>query len=224
MRTLLIYLTLLSALVAGEVHIVTPSEDFAVATVESITTGEALENPEPSLSQEGQVETFTFKKVKEGKYRVSYMALDNPMGFNETLMETLVTVSKTSTTTLYFFRPRERQQLMLPKDIEDFLIKHRDNLMELTAVYDGGKASFVQARGGAWAIGYLRNDCDYRLKVWNHSYQDFPKDPKDRSVIYEKTFRTVAREMDPFSPGGVPHGPDKKSEQAAPSDGDKPAN
>jgi hypothetical protein len=217
MKTLLIHLAFVYPLMAGDILVITPAGELAGVSVQSITTGQALDNPEPSLSQEERVETFTFKNVEGGKYRISYMAYDNPMGFTETLMETLVTVSKTSNTTLYLFRPREHQQLMLPKDIEDFLIKHRDNLMELTAVYDGGKTSFVQARGGAWAIGYLRHDCNYSLKVWNHSYKDFPEDPKDRSVIYEKTFRTAAREIDPFAPGGVPHGSDKKSEPATPS-------
>jgi hypothetical protein len=209
MKTLLIHLALISPLAAGEVHIITPASDSAGAIVESITTGEALKNPEPSLSQEGRVTTFEFKDVKEGRYRVSYMATDNPMGFHETLMETIVTVSKTSTTTLYLFRPRQNEQLMLPKDVEEFLIKHRNHMMELTAVYDGGKAPFVQAKGGAWAIGYLRNDCEYRLKVWNHSYEDFPNKPEDRSVIFEKTFRKEVREVEPFAPGGVPHDPDE---------------
>lgn len=223
MRTPLIYLALFLPLVAGEFHVITPARDLASARVESLTTGQALMNPEPILSQEGQVATFTFKGVEPGKYRVSYTACDNPMGFDETLMETLVTVSKTSST-VYLFRPQAHEQLMLPKEIEDFLKDHRDNLMELTAVYDGSKAPFVQAKGGVSAIGYLRNDCRYSLKVWNHSYRDFPKDPKERSVIYEKTFRTVAREMDPFEPGGVPHEAGKKSEHAAPSDDDKPSN
>lgn len=193
MKLSLIHLALLSPLVAGDVLVITPARDSAGASVESLTTGQALDKPKPTLSQEGQLTTFTFKDVEPGKYRVSYMAYDNPMGFDEALMETLVTVGKTSTSTVYLFRPREQEQLMLPKDIEDFLKQHRDNLIELTAVYDGSKAPFVQARGGVWAIKYLRDDCGYSLKVWNHSYRDFPKDPKNRSVIYERTFRTVAR-------------------------------
>jgi hypothetical protein len=219
MRTPLILLALLPPLIAGEILVVTPTNDFAAATVESLATGLALKNPEPKLSQEGQLTTFTFKDVEPGKFRISYMGLDDPLGFYKTLMETLVSIDKNSSTTVYLFRPRDSELLKLPKDIEKFLTLHRDNLMELTAVYDGSKEPFVQARGGAWAIGYLRDDCGYSLKVWNHSFRDFPKDPKDRSVIYEKTFRTVAREMDPFAPGGVPHESDKKSEQDAPSNG-----
>jgi hypothetical protein len=96
--------------------------------------------------------------------------------------------------------------------------------MELTSVYDGSNVPFVQARENAGAIHYLRKDCEYTLKVWNHSFREFPKDSKDHYLIYEKTFRTVAREEDPFAPGGVPHGSDNESEQAAPSDGDKPSN
>ena len=97
----LIHLALLSPLVAGDVVVLTPANDLAGASVESITTGQALQMPEPTLSQEGRVRTFAFKHVEPGKYRVSYMASDNPWGFDETLMETLVSVSKTSSTTVY---------------------------------------------------------------------------------------------------------------------------
>ena len=94
------YLALLSPLVAGDILVVTPAKDSAGACVESLATGQALDKPEPTLSQEGHMTTLTFKNVEPGKYRVSYMAYDNPMGFDEALMETLVTVGKTSTSTI----------------------------------------------------------------------------------------------------------------------------
>ncbi len=211
---------LLSSLMAGEIIVIYPARDFAGVMVQSLTSGQALKETEPTLSQEAQVSTLTFEDVEPGKYRVSYSDVALPVGYIQVLMETLVTVGKETTTTVYLFRPHERAQLMLPKDIEDFLKRHRDNLLELTAVYDGSKVPFVQVREGVGAINYLRNDCEYSLKVWNHSYREFPK---DSHVIYEKTFRTVAREVDPFAPGGVPHGSENKSEEGSAQPTAKPA-
>lgn len=221
MRTPLLLLALVAQAIAGDIVVVTPSGDLAATTVESLATGEALKNPEPTSTQESQLENRTFRQVKPGKYRVSYLACDNPLVIHETLMETLVTVGEGSSTIVYLFRPRDHEQLKIPKGIEDFLRLNHDNFMELTAVYDGTKTPFVQARGGAWAIRYLRNDCEYRLKVWDHSFREVPKDPKMRAVIFEQSFRTVKREPEPFSPGGIPRAPTQQDE-AMPSNGIKP--
>jgi hypothetical protein len=223
MRTPPLLLALVAQAMAGDIIVVTPSNDLAVTTVESLATGEALNNPEPTPMQESLLKNYTFKQVEPGKYRVSYLACENPLSFHETLMETLVTVGEGGSNIVYLFRPRDHGQLKIPKSIENFLRLNHDKLMELTAIYDGAKTQFVQARGGAWAIRYLRNDCEYRLKVWNHSFRDIPKDPKERAVIFERTFRAVDREPEPFSPSGIPREPTQQTE-AAPFIGVKPRN
>jgi hypothetical protein len=213
MRTLLLLLALSLRLMAGEIIVVAPSGDLAAPVVESLADGESLKVPKPILTQENQLASYTFKNIKPGRYRVSYLACDNPLGCNETLMETLVNLGESTTETVFLFRPQEQQQLMLPKEVEEFLSQHHDNFLEVAVVYDGSKTSFMQARGGAWAIRYLRHDCEYHLKVWNHSFRHFPKNPKDRTVIFDQKFRTVARHLDPFAPGGIPKAQKRQSEQ-----------
>lgn len=204
MRTLLLLLALALRLMAGDIIVVVPSGDLAVPVVESLADGESLKVPVPILIQESQLASHTYTNIEPGRYRVSYLACDNPQGYNETLMETIVTVGDSTKETVFLFRPQEQQQLMLPKEVKEFLSQHHDNFLEVTVLYDGSKTPFMQARGGEWAIRYLRHDCEYRLKVWNHSFREFPKDPKDRTVIFDKKFRSVDLDLDPFAPSGVP--------------------
>jgi hypothetical protein len=217
MRNLLLLPVLALRLMAGDIIVVVPSGDLAAPIVESLADGESLKIPEPVTAQENQLASHALTNIQPGRYRVSYLACDNPLGYNETLMETLVTVGESTTATVFLFRPQEHKKLKIPKEVEEFLSQHHDNLLELTVVYDGSKTPFMQARGGAWAIRYLRHDCEYHLKVWNHSFREFPKDPKDRTVIFDQMFRTVERDLDPFAPGGIQKEQKNQSEQAAPS-------
>ena len=214
MKHFTLLLALSIRLMAADIIVIMPSEDLVGPTIESLDDGELLKVPKLVPMQENQLVSYTFNNIKPGRYRVSYSSLE-PIGFHETLMETLVTVSESSASTVYLFRPNEHSQLKIPKNIEIFLTNHYFNLMELTLVYDGSKVPFMQAKGTAWAIRYLRDDCEYHLKVWNHSFRGLPKE-EEPTIIFDKKFRTVDRDLDPFSLGGIPKPRDNQSEQAAP--------
>ncbi len=177
-----------SSLIAGDLSVVTPNGAGGIAVIESMSESENIKNPEPRIQQEKQISVLEYKNLKPGKYRVSYVSVRDPFGFLDTFMETHVSIHKNDRQTVYLFEPVMMDGPTFPDDVSEFLEGHRQNLLELEAVYDGGRKSFDVARGGAGFIRFLRLDCEYHLKVWDHSYQKFPS---DRKVIFEKSFRAV---------------------------------
>lgn len=219
MKTIAFFLFANSSLVAGELRVTFPNDEFGSAIVERFSDAQYIEKPEEQIQQEGQIAFLEFQNLKSGKYRVRHVDSGNPIGYLTTIMETHIEVHEKGKESVILFAPIVKQGAELPKDVEAFLMNHRENYLTLNVTYEGSKKSFELTRGSWFDICALRSDGEYHINVWNHSYQEFPE---ERKVIFEKTFRPAPR-PDPFSqPSDTQK--NEEIEQAAPSNGDKPSN
>jgi hypothetical protein len=184
---------------AGEVRITIPAGTTTYVSASYIDSGEIVELPEPATAQENQIRVYHLADLKSGTYRISLVEAAEPLGRYRTLMETHVMVSKESKESVFLFEPTKAQILKLPDEVKDILRKNQGNYIELYACYENG-VRFPQVLNSANTIWYLRDDCEYDLKVFAHSFREYPLEPQ---VIYEKKFRTIKREVDPFEPGGI---------------------
>lgn len=177
-----------------------PNDESGSAMVERISDAEYIEKPEKKIQQEGQIAILEFKNLQAGHYRVSYISTLDPLAYLTTIMETHIEVNEKGSESVILFAPFVKQGAELPKDVKAFLMNHRENYLALTVTYDGSKNSFDLTRGRWFDICALRSDGEYHIKVWNHSYQEIPK---ERKVIFEKTFRPASR-PEPFSESSDP--------------------
>lgn len=175
----------------GDLRIIAPSFGLGFAKLEHLDSGEFLEIGEPIKRQEAQLFEYSVTNLPDGRYRVSYVNGGNPLGFVETFMETHVVVSNEETKTVFLHDTASGQVRDLPDEIKAFLAEHPKSYLELTYTFGESDHEFTQVRLNAWAIWYLRNDCDYTIRVWNHSYDELEL-PKKRSVIFEREFRASA--------------------------------
>ena len=178
------------SLVAAELRVTLPNDGRGLASVESMFDDAPIANPEKRISQEGQIAVLDFKNLKSGEYIVSYLSALDPLAYQKTIMTTRVTVSDSINSMVMLFEPWG-EIAKFPKEVEDFIMKHRQNYIDFEAVYDGHKKSFEVSRGSFPGYSCLRFDCVYSIKVWDHSHRDFKK---DRKVIFERTFRAVKPE------------------------------
>jgi len=198
--------------------VIIPNDGLGTAMVERIVDAEYINNPEEKVEQEGQIAILEFRNLKSGKYRVSYIVVGDPLAYLSTLMETHVEVHEKRKESVILFMPFEKRGPILPEDVKAFLMNHRENYLTLDVTYDSSKKSFELTRGRLFNICALRSDGEYHIKVWNHSSEEFPK---ERKVIFEKTFRAVTTPSDPLTqPSATPK--KEESEQVVPSDGHKP--
>jgi hypothetical protein len=199
MKTLALFLFTNFSLLAGELHVTIPNDGAGIAVVESMSGREDIKKPEAQIQQEGQIALLEFQNLKAGNYRVCYISNLDPLAFLETIMETHIEVHETGKESVILFDPFGNQGATLPKDVEAFLMDHRENYLTLSVTYDGSKKSFELTRGRWSSVHALRSDGEYHIKVWNHSDQEFPK---ERKVIFEKTFRAASRPSDPLFQSG----------------------
>ena len=202
-------------LMAGEVHVTLPNDDFGLALVESMTAEEPIHNPEPQIQQEGQIIVLEFRDLAPGKYRVAYISALDPLAYLTTIMETQLEVGAISKHSVILLQPMRNGGLFLPKNVQNFLDTHRENYLTLEATYDGFSKIFELTRGCARNIQALRDDCEYRIVVWDHSYRE-PR--RERKSIFEATFRAVSPTTDPLSSEDTTHKNEEanKSEMATP--------
>jgi len=195
MKTIAFFIFANSSLFAGELRVTLPNDEAGSAMVERISDAEYIEKPEQQIQQEGQIAVLEFKNLQAGKYRVSYISSLDPLAYLTTIMETHIEVHEKSKDSVILFAPFVKQGAELPKDVEAFLMNHRENYLTLNVTYDNSKKPFELTRGRWFDICPLRSEGEYHIQVWNHSYKEIPK---VRKVIFEKTFRPASR-PEPFS-------------------------
>ncbi len=190
------------SLVAAELTVTIPNDGRGQVLVESMSNDSPVNNPEKRIIQERQIAFMEFKNLKNDEYLASYMSALDPMGYLETIMVTRIKICENDKYSVMLFQPWSGGY-ELPKDVQEFLSNHRQNYVELEAVYDGHKKRFAVSRGSWTFNSGLRQDCEYSIKIWDHSYQDYKK---DRKVIFEKTFRAIKPEFNLY---GIDESPEK---------------